>query len=40
MALAKSHCAANWSVLKQKDGKQIFLMLRDKQMYVCDKIWC
>ncbi len=41
MTFANSRCAANRSVLKRKEGKQIFLMLRDKQMYVCDKIiWC
>ncbi len=37
MTLANLRCAANRSVLKLKDGKQIFLMLRDKQMYVSDK---
>ncbi len=41
MTLANSRCGANRSVLKLKGENRHFLMLRDKQMYVCDKIsWC
>ncbi len=38
MTLANSCCTANRSVLKLKDGNIHFLMRRDKQMCVCEKI--
>lgn len=37
MTLAKSSSAANRPVLNQKMENRCFLMLRDKQMYLCEE---